>query len=186
MGFSFQSLIVPEVILIKPEVFNDSRGFFLEAYQYQSFHNNGINDVFVQDNHSKSDRKGVIRGLHFQAAPMAQAKLVRVIAGSIFDVAVDIRVGSPTYRQSVSQVLSSENKEMLYIPVGFAHGFCVLEENTEVIYKCSNVYSKEHDRGVFFNDQDIAINWPVKNPQLSEKDKSWPLLKELEVFFKYE
>ncbi len=186
MSFSFKKLGIPEVILIEPKVFSDSRGFFMETYKHSEFSDYGIEDVFVQGNHSKSEIKGIIRGLHFQQAPMAQAKLVRVIAGSIFDVAVDIRLGSPTYKQWVARTLSAANKEMLYMPAGFAHGFCVLEPNTEVIYKCSKIYSPEHDKGILYNDESIAVDWPIKQAKLSEKDRALPLLKEIEGCFKHE
>ena len=176
MSFSFKRLKIPEVILIEPTVLGDERGFFMESYKYTDFADFGIKERFVQDNHSKSVTKGVLRGLHFQKKPMGQAKLVRAIAGSIFDAAVDIRKNSPTYGKWVSALLSAENKKMLYIPLGFAHGFCTLEENTEVIYKCSDIYSAEHECGIIWNDKDININWPIENPILSEKDSKLPTL----------
>lgn len=178
MPFNFKKLEIPDVILIEPKVFADERGFFVETYKESDFSEAGIAVKFVQDNHSKSVAKGILRGLHFQKEPAFQAKLVRVIAGSIFDVAVDIRKSSPTFGRWVSAHLSGENKNMLYVPVGFAHGFCTLEENTEVIYKCSRVYSAECDRGILWNDKDINIEWPVKEPILSKKDENWPLLKD--------
>jgi len=178
MPFNFKRLEIPEVILIKPTVFTDERGFFTEVYKKSDFLDFGIKNEFLQENHSLSKAKGVLRGLHFQTPPMTQGKLVRVIFGSVFDVAVDIRKNSPTFGSWVSAVLSGENKEMLYVPEGFAHGFCTLEENTEVIYKCSEIYSPGHDRGIIWNDLAIGINWPVENPVLSEKDKVWPLLKD--------
>ena len=148
MPFRFKRLEIQDVILVEPEVFGDERGFFMETYKDTDFAGFGIKEKFTQDNHSRSAAKGVLRGLHFQQRPVAQAKLVRVIKGSVFDVAVDIRKKSPTYGKWVSAVLSAENKSMLYIPEGFAHGFCTLEEDTEVVYKCTNVYSAEHDRGI--------------------------------------
>lgn len=172
---------IPEVLLIEPVVFGDNRGFFMETYKYDDFVDLGIEDRFVQDNHSKSAQKNVIRGLHFQRKPFAQAKLVRVIAGRIFDVAVDIRKNSPTYGKWVSAELSSENKNMLYIPDGFAHGFCTLEENTEVIYKCSNPYSEKHDCGIKWNDEYLDIKWPTENPILSKKDSMWPKSDEVDI-----
>ncbi|TRZ52845.1 MAG: dTDP-4-dehydrorhamnose 3,5-epimerase [Dehalococcoidia bacterium] len=178
MPFKFKNLEIPEVILIKPTVFTDERGFFAETYKKSDFLDFGIKEEFLQENHSLSKTKGVLRGLHFQIPPKAQAKLVRVISGSVFDVALDIRKNSPTFGSWVSAVLSGENKDMLYVPEGFAHGFCTLEENTEVIYKCSRVYSPGHDRGIIWNDPALAIPWPVENPILSEKDKVWPLLKD--------
>ena len=181
MPFNFKKLEIPEVILIEPSVFSDDRGFFLETYKYEDFSENGIEERFIQDNHSKSVKKGVLRGLHFQTNPMAQSKLVRVIEGSIFDVAVDIRKDSATYGKWVGVTLSADNKNMLYVPRGFAHGFCTLEDNTEVIYKCTNVYSQEHDNGIIWNDENISIEWPCKDPILSDKDKKWPGLKEVKI-----
>lgn len=174
MSFNFKRLEIPGVILIEPRVLEDERGFFMETYKWTDFVEFGIKERFVQDNHSKSVAKGVLRGLHFQKKPMGQAKLVRAIAGSIFDVAVDIRKNSPTYGKWISAFLSAENKKMLFIPEGFAHGFCTLEENTEVIYKCTNVYSTEDERGLIWNDKDINIQWPIENPILSEKDSELP------------
>ena len=170
MAFKFKKMQIPEVTLIEPPVFSDERGFFVETYKRDDFAERGIKEPFIQDNHSGSSRKGVVRGLHFQKAPAAQSKLVRVIRGRILDVAVDIRKASLTYGKWVSAELSAENRRMLYIPEGFAHGFCTLEDNTEVIYKCGAVYSPEHDRGVKWNDPAIGIDWPVKTPILSEKD----------------
>ena len=182
MPFNFKKLKIPEVILIKPTVFTDERGFFAETYKKSDFLDFGIKKEFLQENHSLSCAKGVLRGLHFQIPPKAQGKLVRVVSGSIFDVALDIRKNSPTFGLWISVVLSDENKEMLYVPEGFAHGFCTLEENTEVIYKCSEIYSPGHDRGIMWNDPAIGIDWPVKKPVLSEKDKVWPCLKDADVF----
>ena len=182
MPFNFKKLEIPEVILIKPTVFTDERGFFEETYKKSDFLDFGIKEEFLQENHSLSRAKGVLRGLHFQTPPKAQGKLVRVISGSIFDVALDIRKKSPTFGSWVSVVLSDENKEMLYVPEGFAHGFCTLEENTEVIYKCSEIYSPGYDRGIIWNDPALGINWPVENPVLSEKDKLWSCLKDADVF----
>ncbi|MBU0683339.1 MAG: dTDP-4-dehydrorhamnose 3,5-epimerase, partial [Candidatus Omnitrophica bacterium] len=151
MPFSFKPLKIREVVLIEPGIFEDARGFFVETYKLTDFSEFGIKNRFVQENHSKSCAKGVLRGLHFQIPPMAQAKLIKVLKGSILDVAVDIRNNSPSFGKWVSAVLSSDNKKMLYIPEGFAHGFCTLEENVEVLYKCSEVYSPEHDRGILWN-----------------------------------
>lgn len=183
MPFCFRSLEIPEIILVETEVFSDSRGFFMETYRKDFFREAGIEANFVQDNHSKSMQKGVLRGLHFQSKPLQQAKLIRVIAGSIFDVAVDIRKESLTYGRWVSAELSAEGKKMLYIPEGFAHGFCVLEENTEVVYKCTNIYSPMHYKGLRWNDTQINIDWPVKKPILSERDKNLPLLSEIKTEF---
>ncbi len=183
MPFAFKRLSIPEVVLIEPQVFSDSRGVFFETYKESDFLKFGINACFRQDNQSKSVSKGILRGLHFQKNPMAQAKLVRVVSGSIFDVAVDIRKGSATCKKWVSAVISAENKLLLFIPEGFAHGFCTLEDNTEVFYKCSNVYSGEFDCGIRWDDPEINIDWPVKNPVLSLKDSGLPLLKDLDTSF---
>jgi len=186
MPFQFTKLDIPQVILIKPKVFSDERGFFMETYKYSDFAEIGINEQFIQSNHSKSVSKGVVRGLHFQKKPFEQAKLIRTVTGSIFDIAVDIRKNSPTYGKYVFTVLSAENKEILYIPAGFAHGFCTLEEGTEIVYECSKAYSPEHDRGIIWNDRDINIEWPVEKPILSGKDQHWTTLKEVDNNFIYE
>lgn len=167
--FQFIKTEIPEVVLIKPQVFSDERGFFMETYKKSEFVLNGIKDDFIQDNHSSSSY-GVLRGLHYQIAPKAQAKLVRCIVGEIFDVAVDLRKNSSTYLKWVGYVLSAENKQQLYIPKGFAHGFCVLKDNTEIIYKCSEEYAPEFEKGIIWNDSSINISWPVKNPIISLKD----------------
>jgi len=169
MPFEFKQLEINEVILVSPKVFGDARGFFLETYKASEFKTNGINIDFSQDNHSSST-KGVIRGLHFQHFPKAQAKLVRCVRGKIFDVAVDIRPDSKTFKNWVGIELSEENKKMLYIPEGFAHGFSVLSDKAEVFYKASNEYSPEHDDGIKWDDKELNINWQVKNPIISEKD----------------
>lgn len=185
MPFSFHRLNIPDVILIKPRVFDDGRGFFIETYKLPDFADAGITDNFVQDNHSRSE-KCVLRGLHFQNPPCAQAKLVRAVKGEIYDVAIDIRKGSPTYGKWVSEVLSEENKNMLYIPQGFAHGFCVLSQIADVLYKTSNVYSPQSEAGIIWNDVDIQIDWPVSKPVLSEKDESWPSLGNAVNRFQYD
>lgn len=167
--FQFIKTEIPEVVLIKAQIFSDERGFFMETYKKSEFVLNGIKDDFVQDNYSSSSY-GVLRGLHYQIAPKAQAKLVRCIVGEIFDVAVDLRKNSPTYLKWVGYVLSAENKQQLYIPKGFAHGFCVLKNNTEIIYKCSEEYAPEFEKGIIWNDSSINISWPVKNPIISLKD----------------
>ncbi len=179
MPFQFERLQIPELILIKPEVFSDERGFFMETYKYSDFSAFSIKERFVQDNYSCS-RKGVLRGLHYQRHPRAQGKLVQVVSGKIFDVAVDIRRDSPTYGKWVGLVLSAENKQMLYIPRGFAHGFCVLSEEARVIYKVTEEYSPQHDTGIIWNDPEIGIRWPVKEPIISIRDTALPLLKEAE------
>ena len=155
--------------LLSPTVFNDERGCFFESYNYETFKSLGIDDVFVQDNQSYS-KKNVIRGLHFQVPPFAQAKLVRVIKGAVLDVAVDLRKNSPTYGQHFSVVLSEENLLQFYIPVGFAHGFATLEDHTIFAYKCSNIYHKDSERNILFNDKDLNINWNVDNPIVTNRD----------------
>ncbi|HOZ88209.1 MAG TPA: dTDP-4-dehydrorhamnose 3,5-epimerase [Bacteroidia bacterium] len=156
-------------VVIKPRVFEDARGYFFESYNKQVFLNAGLNLNFVQDNQSLS-QKGVLRGLHFQNAPHAQGKLVRVITGAVFDVAVDIRQNSPTYGQWFGLELNARNKWMMYIPEGFAHGFLTLEDNTIFSYKCTNFYNKASEDCLLWKDQDLGIKWPFENPLLSEKD----------------
>jgi dTDP-4-dehydrorhamnose 3,5-epimerase len=173
--FRFEKLEIPEVILVEAQKFGDDRGFFAETYKRSEFAAHGIPHAFVQDNLSHSAR-GVLRGLHYQKQPEAQGKLVTVLHGRIYDVAVDIRTGSPTYRQWVGTELSGENCRMLYIPVGFAHGFCVLSETADVVYKVTAEYARELDRGIIWNDPDIGIEWPVEDPLLSFKDARLPRL----------
>ena len=164
------------LLTIEPKIFADPRGMFYEVYSENRYEEHGI-PCFVQDNHSVS-KKGVVRGLHYQVNP-GQNKLVRVTRGEIFDVAVDIRKQSPTYGKWWGLSLSETNNFQLYIPIGFAHGFCVLSELAEVLYKCSDYYSPENERGILWNDPDLAIDWPVKDPILSEKDAVYPLFSEL-------
>ena len=179
MTFEFIKQNIEDVILIKPKVFCDNRGFFMESYKKSEFVANGIDVDFIQDNHSKSSSH-VLRGLHYQANPHAQTKLVRCIKGKIYDVAVDIRPSSKTFGQYVKVELSEENKQMLYIPQGFAHGFVVISENAEILYKTSGEYAPESDRGILWNDKDININWEIDfEPILSEKDKNQPELKNI-------
>ena len=179
MPFEFKKLAIEDVQLIIPKIFNDDRGFFLESFKKSDFVNNGIKDEFNQDNHSKST-KGVLRGLHFQKPPKAQAKIVRCVRGAIFDVAVDLRKNSSTFKKWVGEILTEENKHMLYIPEGFAHGFVVLSDEAELMYKASNEYSKEHDRGVRWNDPEIGIEWNIDfEPILSEKDKVQPFVNDI-------
>ncbi len=168
---------VPGVLVITPRVFKDPRGFFFESYNQETWRANGINTVFVQDNHSRSTA-GTLRGLHFQLPPMAQVKLVRCVRGAIWDVAVDIRVGSPTFGRWVGVELSADNFRQIYVPAGFAHGFCVLSDEAEVLYKTSAVYSKAHERGIVWHDPQLAINWPVAAPLLSDRDRDAPSLAE--------
>ncbi|MDT8386264.1 MAG: dTDP-4-dehydrorhamnose 3,5-epimerase [Thiogranum sp.] len=169
------SLEIPGVLLIEPAVHGDARGFFLESYRRDIFRNAGVNDKFVQDNHSHSG-KGVLRGLHYQLKH-PQAKLVRAVRGAIFDVAVDVRRGSPTFGQWVGEQLSEENKRMLYVPAGFAHGFCTLAETTDVLYKCSDYHHPQDERGILWSDPDLAIEWPEMQFLLSERDRVHPVLK---------
>ncbi|WP_324282210.1 dTDP-4-dehydrorhamnose 3,5-epimerase [Cyanobacterium aponinum UTEX 3222] len=173
---------IPEVFIIQPKVFQDDRGFFYESFNARTFQEKtGLNPNFVQDNHSHSQRN-VLRGLHYQIQ-QKQAKLVRVINGEILDVAVDIRKSSPTFKQWVAVKLSAENQKQLWIPEGFAHGFLVLSETADVLYKTNNFYSSQHDRSIRWNDPEIDLNWNLKEtPILSEKDKNAPLLKEAEIF----
>lgn len=179
MGFEFFKLEIEDVILIKPEVFGDNRGFFMESYKKSEFAANGIDVDFCQDNHSKSS-KLVLRGLHYQLPPKTQGKLVRCTKGKILDVAVDIRKGSKTFGKWVGEILSEDNFHMLYIPEGFAHGFVVLSDTAEILYKATNEYSPENDRGILWNDPDINVNWGLDfDPILSEKDKNQPLLKDV-------
>jgi dTDP-4-dehydrorhamnose 3,5-epimerase len=158
------------VIMVRPDVHGDHRGFFIETYARQKFVAGGIEPVFVQDNHSRSVQKGVLRGLHFQVPPFAQSKLIRATAGAIFDVVVDLRRGSPSFGKWEGFELSAANFQMLFVPAGFAHGFCTLTENTEVQYKVDVPYSPSHDSGVRWNDPDIGIAWPIEHPVLSKKD----------------
>ena len=173
-------LALPEVLKIEPLCFGDERGFFLESYNRRAFHQaTGLDVEFVQDNHSKS-AGNVLRGLHDQLAPKAQGKLVRVVVGAVFDVTVDIRSDSPTFGKWVSEILSAENKAQLWIPPGFAHGFLVLSESAEVIYKTTEYYAPEYERGIRWDDPDLAISWPLDGaPVLSAKDADAPCLREL-------
>ena len=166
---------LPGVLIVEPKVFGDARGYFFESWNQATFEAAGITNKWVQDNESKSCY-GVLRGLHYQAAPYTQAKIVRVIAGAVLDVAVDIRKGSPTYGKHVTVELSAENKRQLYIPRGFAHGFAVLSDEAVFAYKCDNIYMPSSERGIMFNDPDLAIDWHVSPGQwiLSEKDKKHP------------
>ena len=177
---------IAEVKIVKPLVFGDNRGWFYESYSYEKLKHLGINTQFVQDNRSYSSEKGTRRGIHFQKSPMAQSKLITCTRGRILDVAVDLRKGSPTYLKWVSVELSEENKLMLYIPKGFGHGFVTLTDNVEVLYKVDEYYSKENDRSIKFDDEEIGVNWGVQNPILSQKDLTAPSLSESDVDFVYE
>lgn len=175
---------IPGPLIIEPDVFEDSRGYFFESYNRSKFHHAGIKTEFVQDNQSKS-HKNVLRGLHFQNPPHAQAKLIRVICGSVLDVAVDIRKGSPTYGKYVSTILSAENKTMFFIPEGFAHGFLTLEDHTIFCYKCSNLYNKESEGCILWNDKILNIDWGIESPIVSEKDENGQFFHEFVSKFAY-
>ena len=179
---------IKDLYIIEPTVFKDHRGFFMESWNEREFKGIGLNVKFVQDNHSRS-KKGVLRGLHFQN-PRPQGKLVRVVRGAVFDVAVDLRQGSPTFGKWYGVILSDENHRMLYIPEGFAHGFLVLSDEADFFYKCTDFYYSEYDAGILWDDPDIGINWPfeeygIKEPILSEKDRKLPRLCEIKTPFEY-
>lgn len=180
-----EPLAIPDVKLIRPKRFGDHRGFFSEVYSKPALAAAGITLDFIQDNHSRSEKKGTVRGLHFQTAPFAQDKLVRVTRGSILDVAVDLRRGSPTYGKHVTAEISAENWTQILVPVGFAHGFCTLEPDTEVLYKVTAPYSPQHDGGVQWNDPDIGIDWPITAGAavLSDKDGKLPRFRDLPSLF---
>ena len=177
---------IPDVLIIEPQVFGDHRGYFIESYSKAKFPSKYQHVDFIQDNESKSSL-GVLRGLHYQLAPFCQSKLVRVIQGSVIDVAVDIRKGSPTFGQHVAVELTGENKKQLFVPRGFAHGFVVTSENTVFSYKCDNYYSPENDRGILFNDPALEIKWGIEESKLilSDKDQKQPLLKNVVDLFDY-
>jgi dTDP-4-dehydrorhamnose 3,5-epimerase len=185
MPFKFQKLEIPDVILIEAQSFGDDRGFLAETYRRSEFAAHGIPPSFVQDNYSFSVR-GVLRGLHYQKKPQAQGKLVTAIRGQIFDVAVDIRRGSPTYGKWVGRVLGGEQIRLLYIPPGFAHGFCVLTENAAVTYKITQEYAPELERGIIWNDPFVGVQWPIAEPILSPRDLGLPLLEKADLNFEYD
>ncbi len=175
--------LLPGVLILEPKVWADWRGTFMETYHAQRFRDMGIDLPFVQDNHSRSAR-GVLRGLHYQE-PNAQGKLVRCTAGVLFDVAVDVRAGSPQFGKWVGVELSEQNKRMLWAPPGFAHGFCALTDGADLLYKCTAFYDPENDRSILWNDPDLAIDWPIAAPLLSPKDAAAPRLKDAQVLPKY-
>ena len=183
MQFDVERLGIPDLLLIRPKRYTDSRGYFVETYNREAFAKMGIGAVFVQDNHSLSLRQCTIRGLHFQSAPFAQCKLVRVVRGRIFDVVVDIRRTSASFGRHVSVELSARDGGQIMIPAGFAHGFCALEPETEVVYKVDQYYSASHDRGIRWDDPMIGIDWPLggQPATLSEKDKNLPLLVDAQI-----
>jgi len=169
---------IPDVLLIEPDVFGDSRGFFMETWHRQKYAEQGLDVDFVQDNHSRSS-KGVLRGLHYQLE-QPQGKLVRVVTGKVFDVAVDIRKGSPTFGQWAGAELSEENQHQFYIPPGFAHGYCVLSDSADFLYKCTDFYARQYEHGILWNDPDIGIEWPAGEFKISDKDKTNGLLKDMD------
>ena len=182
MPFRFTPTDISGVIVIDPPVFPDDRGFFMESYKRSEFAAGGINETFVQCNQSKSAR-GILRGLHYQKNPKAQAKLVRALSGEIYDVAVDLRKGSSTYGKWTTVILSAENKKMLFVPVGFAHGFCVTSADAEMLYMTTEEYAPDLEAGVLWDDPDLAIEWPVANPVLSARDRAWPRLRDADNTF---
>ena len=185
MPFAFRPFeTLADVIFVEPLVHRDERGWFAETFRESEFRMHGISANFVQDNQSRSTAKGILRGLHFQKQPAAQGKLVRCVVGEIFDVAVDIRMGSRTYAKWVSAVLSADNHAMMWVPPGFAHGMLTITEIAEVSYKVTAEYSASHDRSIRWNDPTIGIRWPVNHPVLSEKDAEAPLLKDADNNFR--
>lgn len=176
-------LILNGASLLEPVVHGDNRGFFMESYNEEVLKQNGIHYNFIQDNHSLSAEPGVLRGLHYQLNPKAQTKLVRVLSGAIYDVIVDVRKSSPTFGQWIGVILSEHNHRQLLVPKGFAHGFCTLVPNTQVLYKVDEYYSPEHDRGILWNDPALGIDWPTSNPVLSDKDQRHPLLQDADLNF---
>ena len=180
-------LDIPEVLLLRPEKFVDERGFFSETFNQAEFEKAGLDERFVQDNHVTNSKAGTVRGLHFQAPPNAQGKLVRVVRGSVFDVALDIRRGSPTFGRFVSATLSADNWYQIWVPEGFAHGYCTLEPDTEVLYKVTDFHAPESDAGVAWDDPALAINWPVEagSAVLAEKDLKHPTLTQSPPYFRY-
>jgi dTDP-4-dehydrorhamnose 3,5-epimerase len=179
---------IPGVLLLKPRYFNDARGYFVETYSARSAQQAGLTIVFVQDNQSLSLKRGTVRALHFQTPPKAQAKLIRVVRGSIYDVAVDLRVGSPTYGRWSAETLTAQAGEQLFIPHGFAHGFCTLEANTEVAYKVDNYYAPEWERGLAWDDPTLAISWPIRpaDAVLSDKDRQLGRFADFTSPFRYD
>ena len=183
MEFTFEPLAIPDVVLARPSRYVDERGFFQESYRESAFAEAGLEAHFVQDNLARSTR-GVLRGLHFSIPPAAQAKLVGTMSGRIFDVAVDLRVGSPTYAKWVGATLDADSGELLWIPQGFAHGYVVLSDVADVYYKCTEEYRPELDRGVMWNDPTIGVEWPVTDPTVSAKDREQPSLEDCDNPFR--
>ncbi|MGE5215781.1 MAG: dTDP-4-dehydrorhamnose 3,5-epimerase [Chloroflexota bacterium] len=185
MPFHFTHTAIPEVVVIEPRTFPDARGFFLETYKRSEFAAHGITGNFVQCNQSHS-LQGTVRGLHYQKQPRVQCKLVWTVSGEIYDVVVDLRRDGPTYGKWVGLTLSAENKKLLYVPAGFAHGFCVTSDDAQVIYLTTEEYAPDHEAGVIWNDPDLAIRWPIVEPKLSPRDRSWPTLKLADNNFRYQ
>lgn len=185
MAIDVAALAIPDVRIIKTPKFGDARGFFSETYNEKAFAEAGIALDFVQDNHSYSRATGTVRGLHYQSAPFAQDKLVRVVSGRILDVAVDIRKSSPTFGKWVAAEISADAWNQILVPIGFAHGFCTLDPDTQIIYKVTNYYSLQHDLGIRWNDPDLKIDWPFaeEEVELSEKDKTQPLFNQVRHWF---
>jgi len=177
---------LPGVLIIEPKVFGDNRGWFMESWSWIKMQDEGLDYHFVQDNHSYSSEKGVLRGIHFQKGQAAQAKLVRCTRGAVLDVAVDLRKGSPTYKKWVAVELSAENKKQLLVPRGFGHGFITLTDDVEFLYKTDNPYNATADRGIRYNDPEIAVDWGVANPIMNDKDANAPLLKDSDCDFTWE
>jgi dTDP-4-dehydrorhamnose 3,5-epimerase len=184
MPFSFTPTEFLEVIIVEPKAFPDERGFFMEIYKQSDFAAHGITDAFIQGNFSRSSRD-TLRGLHYQKEPKAQGKLVYTMAGEVFDVVVDIRKGSPMFGKWLGISLSSTNRKILYVPRGFAHGFCVVSEEADVMYMTTVEYAPDYEAGVRWNDPDLGINWPISEPKLSTRDKNWPWLKNADNNFRY-
>lgn len=185
--FNFSNSPIPGLLIIEPKAFADDRGFFMESYNIDGFKENGFSATFIQDNHSRS-KKGVVRGLHYQINPAAMGKLVKCTRGKIFDAGVDIRRGSPTFGKWYGEILTGENHKMLYFPPGFAHGFLCLEDDSDVIYKCTGVYSPENERALLWNDPAVGIKWPLDQVEkviVSEKDQKHPGLKNVDTNFTY-
>ena len=174
---------IKDLYMIEPQVFGDSRGWFMESWSQKKMEEAGLFYNFVQDSHSFSEKKGTLRGLHFQKGSSSQAKLVRCVKGAVFDVAVDLRKNSKTYKKWVGCILSEENKKQFLIPRGFAHGFLTLTDNVEFVYKADNYYDPQADRNIIWNDEEINVDWGIENPILSEKDKKAPKLSESDVDF---
>jgi dTDP-4-dehydrorhamnose 3,5-epimerase len=184
VAFQFREIGLPGLLVIEPKVFADDRGFFMETYKHSEFAAHGIEDIFIQCNQSRSSR-GTLRGLHFQKSPQAQAKLVRALSGEIFDVVVDLRDGSPTLGKWYGVYLTVENKAMLYVPAGFAHGFCVTSDVADISYMTSAEYAPHLEGGVSWDDPDLKIDWPVTHPHLSARDRTWPCLRNIDAGFRY-